>query len=417
MCIRDRSIPIHGINQSTPGIYSQTFVATGGCDSISAISLAVNSISNNTVTVNACNSYTLNGQSYSSNGIYTQTLANAMGCDSLLTLDLTISNIINTNGNQSVCLGQSVLIHGINQSTPGVYTQTFALGGGCDSVSAITLLVKSISSSTVNPNACNNYTHNAQTYAASGIYTQTLTNASGCDSILTINLTISTAPSSNGNIDICQGQIASIHGINQTIAGLYTQTYTAANGCDSVSSITLTVFTIPIANIGADSTIIAGQGITISTPPVAGSNYQWSTGEITATINVHPTITSTYVLLITDSDGCTATDTITVFVEKPCNDNTEVFVPNSFSPNGDGQNDVFYIQGLENYPQNSLTIINRWGDIIYMAQPYNNDWDGTSNSGINLTSGQVTDGTYFYVFTPTPGADPIKGSLEVRRNN
>jgi len=93
-----------------------------------------------------------------------------------------------------------------------------------------------------------------------------------------------------------------------------------------------------------------------------------------------------------------------------------LLIPGGFSPNGDGQNDVFFIQGLSNYPQNSLTIINRWGDIIYMANPYNNDWDGTSNTGINITSGTVTDGTYFYVFKATPASDPVKSSLEIRRN-
>ena len=92
-------------------------------------------------------------------------------------------------------------------------------------------------------------------------------------------------------------------------------------------------------------------------------------------------------------------------------------IPGGFSPNGDGLNDLFYIENLANYSQNSLTVINRWGDMVYEAKPYKNDWDGKSNTGLNIGSGTVTDGTYFYVFYPSPGTDPMKGSLEIRRNN
>jgi len=89
-------------------------------------------------------------------------------------------------------------------------------------------------------------------------------------------------------------------------------------------------------------------------------------------------------------------------------------IPGGFSPNGDGVNDVFEIQNLESYPNNTLTIINRWGDVVYHAEPYQNDFNGKANKGMRIGGGTVTDGTYFYVFTPETGADPVKGSLEIR---
>lgn len=92
-------------------------------------------------------------------------------------------------------------------------------------------------------------------------------------------------------------------------------------------------------------------------------------------------------------------------------------IPGGFSPNNDGINDVFEIQNLDAYSNNQLTIINRWGDVVYKASPYANNWDGVSNTGMNITNGVVTDGTYFYVFIPAPGELPVKGSVEVRRNN
>lgn len=62
-------------------------------------------------------------------------------------------------------------------------------------------------------------------------------------------------------------------------------------------------------------------------------------------------------------------------------------VPNVFTPNGDNVNDVFEIRGLELYAQNEISIINRWGNIIYDKKDYKNDWDGFG----------LDEGTYFYI--------------------
>lgn len=73
-----------------------------------------------------------------------------------------------------------------------------------------------------------------------------------------------------------------------------------------------------------------------------------------------------------------------------------VDIANTITPNGDGINDQFVINELvdaiDQFPQNELVIINRWGDIVYSAQPYNNDWDGKNESGQDLPQG-----TYYYV--------------------
>jgi len=245
------TIIIHGVNRSVAGIYSQTFVASNGCDSISDITLMVNAVNSNTLTVGACNSYIHGPQTYTITGVYTQTLTNALGCDSILTINLTINNTITTSGTQTICSGASAIIHGVSQNIAGVYSQTYTAVGGCDSISDITLIVNSISTSTTSVVTCNSYTHGAQTYIVTGVYTQTLTNASGCDSILTLNVTINNAVSTSGTQTICSGSIANIHGINQSVAGIYSQTFVAANGCDSISDITLVVNPISANTITA----------------------------------------------------------------------------------------------------------------------------------------------------------------------
>lgn len=84
--------------------------------------------------------------------------------------------------------------------------------------------------------------------------------------------------------------------------------------------------------------------------------------------------------------GC---DTATICVWINCND---IFIFNAVSANGDGVNDVFYISGIENYPESVLWIFNRWGNLVYEKTNYKNTWSGTFNGNILLP-----DGTYFYL--------------------
>ena len=67
-------------------------------------------------------------------------------------------------------------------------------------------------------------------------------------------------------------------------------------------------------------------------------------------------------------------------------------IPNAITPNGDGKNDALRIDGIDQYPNNELIIFNRWGDILYKAKPYHNDWQGVNQSG-----GDLPEGTYYYV--------------------
>jgi len=69
-----------------------------------------------------------------------------------------------------------------------------------------------------------------------------------------------------------------------------------------------------------------------------------------------------------------------------------------FSPNGDGHNDFFIIENLEEFPINKLFVFNRWGESVYTAEPYRNDWDGTMNIQNALFGDTLPEGMYFYRF-------------------
>lgn len=89
-------------------------------------------------------------------------------------------------------------------------------------------------------------------------------------------------------------------------------------------------------------------------------------------------------------------------------------VPELITPNGDGKNDFFEIKGLDNYPNNSLQIYNRWGNSVYTSKPYKNNWDGAPNSAGKTGSGRLPSGTYFFLLELGDEANTqFKGFVQV----
>jgi gliding motility-associated-like protein/uncharacterized repeat protein (TIGR01451 family) len=87
---------------------------------------------------------------------------------------------------------------------------------------------------------------------------------------------------------------------------------------------------------------------------------------------------------------------------------TGIKIPNVFTPNGDGKNETFFIERLDRYSENQVTIINRWGSTVYEKNGYLNDW----------TANGLVDGTYFYVIkvkTATGQWQEFKGYVTVMR--
>ena len=90
--------------------------------------------------------------------------------------------------------------------------------------------------------------------------------------------------------------------------------------------------------------------------------------------------------------------------------NDELFIPDGFTPNGDGVNDTWVIPGIELLPQGEVTIVNRWGDILLEAQPYLNDWDGTNSKGQPLP-----EGTYYYFVRSAVENGVLSGTVTILR--
>jgi gliding motility-associated-like protein len=103
-----------------------------------------------------------------------------------------------------------------------------------------------------------------------------------------------------------------------------------------------------------------------------------------------------YIVQVTDSVGCSIELIVRVKTDR------DVYIPNIFTPNDDGSNDVFFVRNLSDNAE--LIITNRWGKEVYKSKSYKNDWKGEG----------ATDGIYFYQLSLENG-DPITGWVEVLR--
>jgi gliding motility-associated-like protein/uncharacterized repeat protein (TIGR01451 family) len=93
----------------------------------------------------------------------------------------------------------------------------------------------------------------------------------------------------------------------------------------------------------------------------------------------------------------------------------DFFIPQGFSPNDDGVNDVFEIRGISFFPDNDLTVINRWGNVVYKKKHYLNTWDGTTDIGIEIGGNKLPEGTYYYILNLNNNTKPYTGFVYLNR--
>jgi gliding motility-associated-like protein len=174
---------------------------------------------------------------------------------------------------------------------------------------------------------------------------------------------------------------------------------------DTATAITITIVEPEQPNAGINVSIMqfesiqlngSGDGIPLWTPASGLS----STSVFNPTAS--PYHSTQYILQLTDDNGCIGYDTVIVTVIVP--------IPDAITPNNDGVNDFFIIDNIQNMPENQLTIFNRNGMIVYKASPYENDWEGKTTQGNDLS-----DGIYFYEFITFPDVEPITGFVLIKR--
>ena len=157
-------------------------------------------------------------------------------------------------------------------------------------------------------------------------------------------------------------------------------------GCFSDTGfVKLTVYPFPVVDLGPDKTISVGSSTELNAKLSSDATVlQWQPTAGLSCSNcanpvANPKQTTSYRLTAINEGGCINKDEVTVFVV--CN-NGNIFLPNTFSPNGNGTNDVFYPRGTGLYNIRSMRIFNRWGEPVYEASNFKaNDaskgWNGS----------------------------------------
>ena len=230
----------------------------------------------------------------------------------------------------------------------------------------------------------------------------------------------------NGVIQV--GNTPTIGGLND---GIYYLTVTDNNNCQDTVSVNVGYIdaSTVVAN-DDDTTTYANHEVKINVVVNDTGDVQ-TVSIVTQASNGFVTYTGNGEFIYTPNPGFVGVDSfIYQICDQACENECEsatvtinvvelkgVIIPNSFSPNDDSYNDNFVILNLELYENNSIVIYNRWGDKVYEASPYLNDWDGTSDYAKMVINGnQVVDGTYYFVLNlGIEGEEPINGFIDLRR--
>jgi gliding motility-associated-like protein len=174
-----------------------------------------------------------------------------------------------------------------------------------------------------------------------------------------------------------------INNVQQSMEGSYNFTVTDTINCEESKTIQVTVETAPVVSFAHEDTLFLSPGDLLDAQTAAAA-YLWNTGDTTAAIRIDTT--GIYWLKSTGSNGCKSLDTVQVLWG-----GVPFFIPNAFTPNGDGLNDVFKVIPRYDYVRDYvLQIYNRWGEQIFETSGSNNGWDGT------FKGKPVEHGTYIY---------------------
>ena len=196
--------------------------------------------------------------------------------------------------------------------------------------------------------------------------------------------------------------------MNGDVVSVETSCYTLCTEVVSNATPPFSVYSFTV-NAGNDVTTYCGIATTINgvtSAPV----YSWSPSYLFSDPNSLNTIVTTdqsiTLTLTATENGCTLSDNLTITIL------SDLDIPNTFSPNGDGTNEKWIIQGIESYPDCSMKIYTRWGQEIYFANGYNVEkaWDGSKRSGL------AAEGVYFYILDLGDGKSPLlKGTITLIR--
>jgi gliding motility-associated-like protein len=291
---------------NNPGIYNIDFIATdtSSCSMVDTIALEITvlpPLSTSTFDTIVCNTYSWNGTTYTTSGTYNQSFSTNIACDSIAYLNLTVNNSNAGSASVSSCESYSWSANNQNYTASGNYNTTLINQFGCDSLASLDLTIINTVFTSEQIEICDRFTWNinSETYTESGIYFDTITNTNNCDTIITLDLTIIKIPHGYDSVETCYEYTWPLNNLTYSSQGNFTDTIISSLGCDSIVHLILRL-----------------EDITF-------------------------------------------------------------FLPNSFTPNQDDYNELFRVVADEDIQNFEFQIYNRWGKEIFSTNDLGNGWDGT----------------------------------------
>jgi len=414
-----QTVDVFGTPTSTAGTYSMTFTSQNGCDSIHTITLTVIDSVLTTETIVICENETANifGNPTNVPGMYQQSYPLPGGCDSTHVIELIVNDSFLLTQNLSICAGDSALVFGNWEKQAGIYSQTLTTQAGCDSTLVVVLAVgQSFQLNLETQLACpfandgvvtavptggappytfewtnSTISSNQLVGLNVGTYSVTVTDANGCAVTGSVELEAAQRPEvstetqdascfgvNDGSITIMaadptlkfivQGAPASQQTFYQNLWPGGDQYFVVDTfGCswvqfyliDSPDKIVLNLPNSIEAEM-CDSVQIKAES------PNSPLTYSWTpTDDLSCTDCPDPIASpftnTTYFLTVQDSNGCSATDSTHVLV----NFEGKAYIPNAFSPNNDGINDVFYVLSRCVTEVRIIRVFDRWGELVF----------------------------------------------------
>lgn len=356
-------------------------------------------------------------------------------CNNNTTLTFTVNAQSTGTVDSTVCNGGSVTVNGTvySSATSLTGTEVFTAANNCDSTVTVTITELAAITGTLDSTVCNgaSFVFNGTTYDATNTSgTEMLTAASGCDSTVTVTVTVNPSLSATPDViaPICLGDpltltatasgsgtitwydtdgvtvIGTGSPFDATAYAAATGTYTFYVSEEGPCASSLTPVNVLVGGVTADINADPTTGFvplevtfTIgSSSTGTGIIYTWNFGDGSGDVVMTPAPHTyndidTYIasLVVSDAAGCADTAYVTIEVIGE----STILIPNVFTPNNDGQNDVFTVKGT-NLESVTGQIFNRWGQKMF-------EWDGVKGywDGRTLSGNEVPDGTYFYIIT------------------
>jgi gliding motility-associated-like protein len=415
-----------GSTTTSAGIYAVTLQNGYGCDSVVITNLVANPTSSTTVADTICNgdTYVLpDGNTVSVAGSYPVTLTNVYGCDSVVTTQLTVITLsVSLTATEVLCFGETN--GSINTSVTGglnPYSHNLLLNGNSVANNGTgifqNLIAGTYAVSASDGFGCSvsgNVTVNEPTQLTSAFLAEDVSCFGAQDGNVSVSANGGTSPyiySLNNTTSNNSGNFGSLS------AGSYSYAVIDDNGCTDTGSFVINEPAELLVSVSPNPAVVdLGASIQLNATSSYGSStsYLWNpTTGLSCFDCANPVVTTNnsityYVTASVDVNGssCYAYSNVPVTVVP----NYDIFIPNVFTPNGDGNNDLFSMFG--NLPAMKfveMKIFNRTGEKVFESNDINFTWDGTYKG--KPLEPQVFTYTLFVVFVDNHAEKIFKGSL------